>query len=201
MRSPALCTPSVRRIRILDFAFRSFNLLPPIAIAEPMSVRSPAMPTSILFTNPSRSPLSTVRGDCVKASSPKTTRPILSVSLFLMNSLTTFFTAVSRDTGSPSNLKSSACIEPEVSRQSIISTPGDRISRDTLYSWGRAAAKTNRIRQTALKAMGTFARKRPLPPANRAIWEVMEYVMLGGLLRKQKKSHPATTTSRTKSTG
>jgi len=29
----------------------------------------------------------------------------------------------------------------------------------------------------------------------------MEYVMLDGLLRKQKKSHPATTTSRTKSTG
>ena len=115
-----------------DLALMSLSRLPATAMASPMAVRSPAMPTSSLSTRLSSSPLSRVSGHWVNASSPKITSPIRSRSRLTMKSFTTFLTAVRRSTASPSILKSIARIVPEVSRQSTMSTPEVLVSRETL---------------------------------------------------------------------
>ena len=48
--SPALFRPSVKRIKIFDLDLRSLRRLPPMAMALPMAVRSPAIPISMRFT-------------------------------------------------------------------------------------------------------------------------------------------------------
>jgi hypothetical protein len=65
-------------------------------------------------------------------------------------------------------------MDPEVSKQSIISTPLDRITRDTFKSWGRAAVKTSRSMQKALRSKGIVAHRLLTPPTSSTILEVME---------------------------
>jgi hypothetical protein len=48
-------------------------------------------------------------------------------------------------------------MDPDVSIHSIISTPEERISLDTLYIWGLAEAITRRTRQKALRTIGSLA--------------------------------------------
>ena len=95
-------------------------------------------------------PWSVVRGDCVKASPAKATKPIRSPKRSAMNDPATSLAAVMR-----SGLKSRASIEPDTSTASTMSIPSVELSTLWLTSLGRANATMSAASAARRNATGT----------------------------------------------
>ena len=79
-----------------------------------------------------------VNGHCVKASPPKTTKPILSLGRASIKSASTSLATANRF-----GLKSFASIDKETSRLTTISIPSVLVSFQLLRDCGRAIARIN----------------------------------------------------------
>ncbi len=152
--SPVLFSPSVRRMTTLLLALLSERCA--TALAMPMPIAVPGWMTPLACSSQltlrnmlSSTMWSVVSGHCVKASPPKSVRPMLSAGRLEMKLSATSFAALSR-----LGRMSGVSMLVEMSIAIMMSMPSDSPWRKAVRVCGRASITTRSVKDTAWSQKG-----------------------------------------------